>query len=121
MVAIEKRRYPRVPVEWPVAILTSEKSVQGEIRNISLVGAFINCLIEFKREPLHLLIKVPHRGRCYSIAAEVAWSNIHESAQELTLSGTGVRFTSFFEESRSLVFKAVNDYLRSQQKKTLTN
>jgi hypothetical protein len=39
----ERRLQPRVEVRWPVTLLTSEGSVQGETRDISMQGAFIYC------------------------------------------------------------------------------
>ena len=39
----ERRLQPRVEVRWPVTMLTSEGSMQGETRDISMQGAFIFC------------------------------------------------------------------------------
>ena len=38
---IEKRLHPRIPVNWPVVILTSKGAIKGETRNISVGGACI--------------------------------------------------------------------------------
>jgi hypothetical protein len=39
----KKREYSRLPVAWPVSILTAAGPISGEIRNISLTGALVYC------------------------------------------------------------------------------
>jgi hypothetical protein len=39
----KKREYSRLPVAWPVSILTAAGPIVGEIRNISLTGALVYC------------------------------------------------------------------------------
>jgi len=40
---LKKREYSRLPVAWPVSILTTAGPISGEIRNISLTGALVYC------------------------------------------------------------------------------
>jgi len=35
---IEKRRFPRISLEWPVILLTPQGSISEETRNISVSG-----------------------------------------------------------------------------------
>lgn len=39
----KKREYSRLPVAWPVTILTPAGPISGEIRNVSLSGALVHC------------------------------------------------------------------------------
>jgi PilZ domain len=39
----KRREYSRVKVAWPVLIYTGEGLIEGEIRDISLDGALIEC------------------------------------------------------------------------------
>jgi len=39
----KKREYSRLPVAWPVSILTMAGPILGELRNISLTGALVYC------------------------------------------------------------------------------
>ena len=39
----QKREYSRLPVAWPVSILTMAGPISGEIRNVSLSGALVYC------------------------------------------------------------------------------
>ena len=39
----KKREHSRLPVAWPVSILTAAGPISGEIRNISLTGALVYC------------------------------------------------------------------------------
>jgi hypothetical protein len=39
----ERRLQPRVEIRWPVTILTSQTTIEGEIQNVGPSGAFISC------------------------------------------------------------------------------
>jgi len=39
----QKRKHPRVDVNWSASMETSEGAMEAELRNISLGGAFICC------------------------------------------------------------------------------
>jgi len=79
-------------VDWPVKITNPEDSMEGEAKNVSSTGAFIQC-----EEPLNpketclLMIELPS-GRVEEIRAKVVWSTPPGPDDEITPRGMGVRF-----------------------------
>ena len=57
----ERRRHPRTVVTWAVTVLTPQTQIEGQVENVSPVGAFIS----FAEAPplewdLRLIIKPPN-------------------------------------------------------------
>ena len=66
----EKRLHPRIPVNWPVVILTHKGAIEGETRDIIVGGAFIKYSDEgYLRGDLQIVLKpselrsIPGTGR----------------------------------------------------------
>ena len=79
-------------VEWPVAITTSQGSMEGETKDVSGGGAFIYCERPLnENESCLLMIKLPN-GRVAEISAEVVWSGTSGPDAETNPRGMGVRF-----------------------------
>ncbi len=87
-----KRKHPRTTVNWPVSMETADGIVEGEIKNISLGGAFICC-----EHPLsigvvfRLTMKAPD-GEPIEASARVVWSNSHLPKEKVIHRGMGVQF-----------------------------
>jgi hypothetical protein len=88
----DKRLYPRSKVRWPVTMISSAGSMQGETRDMSTLGAFISC-----ETPLHpterllLNVKLPS-GSPLQVSAQVVWSQVSTPGDEMKPCGIGVRF-----------------------------
>jgi hypothetical protein len=86
---IEKRLHPRIPVSWPVLMVTVNGSIEGEVRNISLGGAFIQLSKEgdFSGDlQIHLQ---PSEQRSISVTGRKAWSGNFNFDGKEVLSGVG--------------------------------
>lgn len=87
----ERRLQPRVGVSWPVTMLTAEGSMQGEIRDISLQGAFIYC-----DKPLPLserfVLSVKAPASSMQVMAQVVWASNSSPDKKNEPAGMGVRF-----------------------------
>jgi hypothetical protein len=87
----ERRLQPRVEVRWPVTMLTSEGSMQGETRDISMQGAFIYC-----DKPLPLserfVLSVKAPAASMQVMAQVVWASNSSSDKKNEPAGMGVRF-----------------------------
>ena len=87
----DRRGSIRTGADWPVKIITSENSMEGEVISVSLTGAFIKC-----EEPLNtkekccLIMELP-RGKKVNIDAEVVWSTPPGPDDESRPRGMGVR------------------------------
>jgi hypothetical protein len=106
--ALEKRRYPRVEVKWPVTILTASGPIEGEVRNISPGGAFISCSEQpGLRETFRLVIKVPFERQYLVTKGKVARSTLYDPDDPAVSRGVAVRFTEISESDRELLNRIV--------------
>jgi uncharacterized protein (TIGR02266 family) len=102
-IGVERRQHPRIDINWPVSIETSEGTIHGEVKNISLGGAFIGC-----KKPLPI-------GHAFSMTmtgpdnetmiatAEVVWSNANVPEDKVINRGMGVRFIKMSERHLQIV------------------
>lgn len=100
---IEKRLHPRIPVNWPVVILTPKGAIKGETRNISVGGA----CIEYSEEAdlngeLHIVFEHSEQ-RSISVNGRKAWAGNFNIDGKSVFSGVGVRFTEISREDRELI------------------
>lgn len=98
MISQERRQYIRSQVDWPVDILTTKGVMDGEIKNISSGGVYIQ-----SRE-------LPEAGETFNLrtqldrenynplraSAEIVWSKVYESENFPLSHGFGVRFTQVY-------------------------
>lgn len=99
----ERRRHPRTVVSWPATILTPQTQLEGQIENISPVGAFIS----FAESPplewhFRMLIKAPNH-QTINVVAKVIWSTVLSTADGAPRFGVGVEFTRISEGDRQFL------------------
>ena len=88
----ERRASSRTSADWPVKIITSESSTEGEVRNVSATGAFIQCEKPLSaKEKCRLIVELP-KGRMAEIDTEVLWATASVADYESRPPGMGVRF-----------------------------
>jgi len=105
---VEKRRYPRAEVNWPVTILTTSGPIEGEVRNISPGGAFISCSGQPSlHETFRLVIKIPFERQYLLAKGRVARSNLYDPDDRSLSRGVAVRFTEISESDRELLSRIV--------------
>jgi uncharacterized protein (TIGR02266 family) len=107
----EKRQYPRAVVACPVIV---ERDLglfmNGKIRDISPGGAFITC-----REPLQpdeafqIEFNDAHLEQLMKATAEVIWSNVSVSDENVESRGMGVRFTEISHEAKTVISSLVSN------------
>jgi c-di-GMP-binding flagellar brake protein YcgR len=104
----ERRQFPRIEVDWPVTMLTSQGPIEGEVVNISLGGAFILCQNEPKsNEVFRLVINISHHRQILRATARVARSSIYNPDGENSLSGIGVRFVEISDNDLQYIRQLV--------------
>jgi hypothetical protein len=99
----EKRKQPRANINWPVSMETSDGTIDAEIKNISLGGAFI-CY----KKPLPLgqvfpLTMIGSDNEPVIATAEVVWSNVNVPNEKVINRGMGVRFIKMSDRHIQLV------------------
>jgi len=109
--ASERRRHRRVRVTLPVVVQTPRGFMEGETRDISEGGVFV----EYSEQPelgqtFQVIIKFS-RDRSISVTGKKAWcGNIHINGKT-TYSGMGVRFIEISPEDRQLISALVEKKL----------
>jgi PilZ domain len=99
----ERRRHPRTIVKWPATVLTPQTQIEGQIENVSPVGAFIS----FQEAPplewdLRLIMKPPNHPTI-SAVAKVIWSTVLTTDEGSPRFGMGVTFTRISESDRQFL------------------
>ena len=125
----ERRRQFRAELKWPVIVQHAEGDMEGKTLNFSTLSAFISCSKPLKlNEVFDMTIDAPNRR--LSVNAEVVWSNIHGSDDEITPRGMGVRFLNIENEDQQFIDKVIADqslgevaseYLQALEKKVRKN
>jgi hypothetical protein len=72
---VEKRRYPRVEITWPVTVITPNGPKGGRIQNISLGGAFIQGTKVPELDDFFRLVIRPAESRYIFATARIVWSD----------------------------------------------
>ena len=110
----ERRKYYRVLVNWPVVVVTPQRYIGGEVRNISIGGATVVCTRDPGRlEPLRLAIKIPTNEELVQATGIVVWSELEAQPNNLYGCQTGIRFTSFMGKSLQYLDEAIAECLKS--------
>lgn len=96
----ERRRHPRTTVKWPATVLTPQTELEGQVENVSSVGAFIS----FGESPplewdLRLIIK-PLNHPTINAVAKMIWSTVLTTDEGSPRFGVGVEFTRISESDR---------------------
>jgi hypothetical protein len=106
----ERRRYPRVRVSWPVTMLTASGPIAGEVRNIGLGGAFIQCREEpGPAEAFRLVIRIPQASRQFLLATgKMARSSVYDPDDLSSHGGIGVRFVEISEADRQFLEEIIS-------------
>ena len=102
----DKRKFPRVEVQWPVTIMVEKGSVEGEARNVSVDGMyilFIRPMGELALNKTYRLLMHPW-GQKIEVMGKLVWSNPD------ILPGKGFCFVEVSEGDREFLRKAIQKY-----------
>jgi Tfp pilus assembly protein PilZ len=111
---VERRRYPRARIEWPVTIKTDQGIISGYTLNLSAGGATVRLQNPpLVHEIIEMTIKIPELDRHLAVEAEVVWSTADIVDNELTSPIIGLNFTVITDQDRWLISTAVAKVLRS--------
>jgi uncharacterized protein (TIGR02266 family) len=102
-IGAERRQHPRINIDWPVSMETPEGTIDAQIKNISLGGAFIRCK---KPLPIGHTFSMTMTGpdiQPITATAEVVWSNENVPEDKVVNRGIGVRFIKMSERHLQVV------------------
>jgi Tfp pilus assembly protein PilZ len=110
---IEKRRHPRIPVRWPVTIITDKGTIEGESRNITIAGVFIHCQEEIHENEVHqMIIKIP-KQESILVKGRVVWSNFDSMEESNNYRGMGFSFIKISEDDRVILADVISRHTKS--------
>ena len=106
---IEKRRHPRVALNWPVALITPQETVMGETSNISVGGA----LLLFSEIPeiddeFKVILKSSEEHQIPVTCKKARSYNYYINGS--VLHGIGARFTKITSVDRGVIATLVEVY-----------
>ena len=112
-----RREYSRIEVSWPVSIFTSAGLIDGQVRNISIGGALINCkILPDLDETFNLTIEIPQYF--FPVAARVkkVRLNIYDSegSNESPSYDLAVRFIDMSEADSKVFHEAIDHAFRTE-------
>ena len=110
---IERRLQPRVCIRWPVTVLTTQTTIEGEIHNLSPSGAFISCKgVSPLAGSFFIIIKPPER-QTISVAGKVVWSTTFQTHESNSNLGVGVQFINITPGDR----RYLNQFVKTHKNK----
>jgi hypothetical protein len=99
----ERRIAPRINVNWPVTIITSEGMIEGESRNITPSGVFIHCKKKLpENEVYQLILKLPN-GKQIIVRGQMMWSNLNGREDTGSLVDMGFSFIKMSDEDQKVL------------------
>jgi PilZ domain len=107
----ERRRHPRVAIDWPVVIITKRGATVGNARNISVRGALILSEEPLRPRDRSRLFLVPPDRLAFRVSFEVAWLATEGSAQGASDYSMGLRFIRMSRGDGEFVLNFVQHHL----------
>jgi hypothetical protein len=102
-IAQERRRHPRAVVTWPVTVRTPQTQIEGQVENVSPVGAFISFADAPPLEWDFQLTMKPSNHPTISALGKVIWSTVLTTDEGSPCFGVGVEFTRISEGDRKFL------------------
>jgi hypothetical protein len=99
----ERRKAPRINVNWPVTVITSEGTIEGESRNITPNGVFIHCKKKLPEDEFYqLIINLPN-GKQIIVKGHMMWSNLNGREEAGPLVNMGFSFIKMSEQDQKVL------------------
>lgn len=99
---IERREHTRIKVRWPITIGTDDSTIEGETRDITAVGMFINCKKPLELNETYRISVIPPNQQSIELTCKVLWSNLYSTDGENTY-GMGFCFVRVSDEDSHLL------------------
>ena len=92
---MEKRKQHRYRIKWPITIYTRKGPIEGESRNITGSGVFVNCQEKLlQNEVYRMVIRFPQREPV-ELKGKLVWSNSEGVDSKRAIAGMGFSFVNF--------------------------
>jgi hypothetical protein len=108
----ERRRHPRVHIDWPVVIHRKDRTSAAVATDISARGALIRTHKPLlPNERFELFILVPDR-EAIRLKSAVIWLHVDCSEKDILPCGVGIRFTGVSRPDREFLRSWIKSQLR---------
>jgi hypothetical protein len=99
----ERRKAPRINVSWPVTLITSEGTIEGESRNITPSGVFIHCKKKLPENEIYqMILKLPN-GKQIVVKGQMMWSNLNGREDTGVLVDMGFSFIKMSDQDQKVL------------------
>jgi uncharacterized protein (TIGR02266 family) len=99
----QRRKDPRADINLRVSMETPDGTIEAEIKNISLGGAFICCKKPLPIGGVFRLTMIGPNNEPVIATAQVVWSNVNVPDEKVINRGMGVRFIKMSDRHIQLV------------------
>jgi Tfp pilus assembly protein PilZ len=103
----EKRKSKRSDVRWPVSVESEHGTIQGEIRNISLSGIYVQCDEPLRVNEDYRMAIIPPNRQAIGLTGKVVWADMYGIDAEENAFGMGVCLVEIAEEDQKFLKTAV--------------
>ncbi len=113
----EKRKAPRINVTWPITIITSQGTIEGESRNITPSGIFIHCKKKLPEDEVYqMIIKLPN-GKQIIVRGQRMWSNLNGRDDTGSLVNMGFSFIKMSDEDQKVLRTVISVFGEGGERK----
>ncbi len=99
----EKRSAPRISVNWPISVITSQGMIECEARNITPSGIFIHSKKKLPEDKIYqMIIKLPN-GKQVIVKGQMMWSNLNGREDAGALVDMGFSFIKMSDEDQRVL------------------
>ncbi len=117
---VEKRLHPRIPVNWPAVVVTANGSIEGEVRDISVGGAFIQYSEEGDLNGDLQIVLKPSEQRSIPVTGRKVWSGNFNFDGKIVYSEVGVHFTDISPEDGEYIASLASGYRNQHPRSSKT-
>ncbi|MBN2124168.1 MAG: PilZ domain-containing protein [Deltaproteobacteria bacterium] len=98
----DRRRKPRVGVQWPVSILADHGTVLGETKNITIEGLFIRCDEPLRIDETYRMAIAPPDEPAIGFTGRIVWSDFYGIGDDSSAYGIGICLVEISDEDFAL-------------------
>ena len=113
----ERRKAPRISVSWPITVITSQGTIEGESRNITPSGVFIHCKTKLPEDEVYqIIIKLPD-GKQIIVKGQMMWSNLNGRENTGPLVNMGFSFIKISDQDQKILRTVISLFAEGGEQK----
>ena len=113
----ERRKAPRISVNWPITVITSQGTIEGESRNITPSGVFIHCKTKLPEDEVYqIIIKLPD-GKQIIVKGQMMWSNLNGRENTGPLVNMGFSFIKISDQDQKILRTVISLFAEGGERK----